>query len=277
MAVRSHVIAAMRFGEYATGEVTLASPLWAEVPSNSLIIVDRGFLISKQLTDLQNDGTNRHWLTRAKSDTRLRRVKKLGPGDYLVEIQLSESTRRKNPGLPEVWLVRAIQYKQKGFRASTLLTSLIDPEMYPRDEVVAMYHERWEIELGYDEIKTHMLAREEAIRSRTPDLVRQEIWAIALAYNLVRVEMERAAEQAGVAPTRISFVNALSLICHSWLLWSMQPLAPAKIPASILDLRQKLQLLVLPERRTERRNPRVVKIKMSKFKKKWVNRPQFAI
>ena len=59
---------------------------------------------------------------------------------------------------------------------------------------MALYHERWELELGYDEIKTHLLDRQEAIRSRTPAGVRQELWGIALAYNLVRLEMERAAD-----------------------------------------------------------------------------------
>jgi len=276
MAVRSHVIAAMRFGAYKTGEVTHARELWGLVPENSLIIVDRNFLISGALTSLQGDGGNRHWLTRAKSTVKLRTIEKLGKNDELVEIELSDSTRRKNPGLPDKWIARVIRYKRKGFRASLLLTSLTNATEYPRDEVVELYHERWEIELGYDELKTHMLAREETIRSRTPELVRQEMWAIGLAYNLVRVEMERAADEAGVAPTRLSFVNALSMIVHGWIIWSTQPVAPARIPSALLDLRRHLRLLLLPERRRERRVPRVVKIKMSNYAKKWVNRPRSA-
>lgn len=273
MAVRSHVIGAMRFDSYKTGEVTLARELWTQVPEDSVVIVDRNFLISAELTKLQRDGTNRHWLTRAKSTVKLRTIEKFSKGDELVEIQLSESTHKKNPGLPAQWIARAIRYKRNGFRASTLLTSLTDAKAYPRDEVVALYHERWEIELGYDEIKTHLLAREETIRSRTPVTVRQELWAIALAYNLVRVEMERAADESGVAPTRISFVNALSMIRYSWIVWSTPPLAPGRIPAALLDLRQNLRLLLLPERRPDRAYPRVVKIKMSNYKKKWVDRP----
>jgi len=125
-----------------------------------------------------------------------------------------------------------------------------------------------------DEIKTHPLDRQEAIRSRTPQGVRQEVWGILLAYNLVRVEMERAADEAGVEPTRISFVNALSLIRTAWLVWSTPPLAPGRIPEHLLDLRRHLGLLLLPERRSERRYPRVVKIKMSNYDKKWVKRPR---
>jgi hypothetical protein len=277
MAARSHVLAAMHFGSYNTGEVTLARELWPEIPNDSVTLVDRNFLIAADLNRLQGDGTNRHWLTRAKSKTRLRTIERFARGDELVEITLSEQTRRKNPGLPEKWVARSIRYKRKGFRVSKLLTSLVDPVLYPRDEVVELYHERWEIELAYDEVKTHMLEREETIRSRTVEGIHQELWAIGLAYNLVRVEMERAAEEAGVPPTRISFVNALSMLCHAWIVWSTAPLAPGRIPSALLDLRQRLRLLLLPRRRPERRYPRVVKLKMSKFKKKWVNRPPRAI
>lgn len=274
MAVRSHLLAAMRFAPYDVGEVTLARELWSEVPANSLILVDRNFLLGADLSRLASDGTNRHWMTRAKSTTKLRTVERYGPNDALVEVTFADSTRRNNKELPEQWLVRAITYQRKGFRRAVLLTSLLDPLEYPRDEVVAMYHERWEIELGYDEVKTHLLAREEALRSRSPEAVRQELWSIGLAYNLVRLEMERAADEAGVAPTRISFVNALSMICHSWIVWSSQPLAPARIPAALVDLRSRLRLLLLPERRPERNYPRVVKIKMSNYDKKWVKRPR---
>ena len=79
-----------------------------------------------------------------------------------------------------------------------------------------------------------MLDRQEAIRSRTPAGVRQELWGIALAYNLVRLEMERAADEAGVEPNRISFVNALALIRNAWLAWSTPPLAPGRIPEGLL-------------------------------------------
>ena len=273
MAVRSHLLAAFRFSAYDVGEVTLARELWPELPPSSLILVDRNFLLGADLSRLASDGTNRHWMTRAKSNTRMRTVKRYGKGDALVEIVFAASSRRHNKDLPERWLVRAITYRRKGFRNSTLLTSLTDPVKYPRDEVVELYHERWEIELGYDELKTHMLAREEAIRSRTPAAVRQELWGVALAYNLVRLEMERVANEAGIAPTRISFVNALSMICHSWMVWSMPPLVPGRIPSWTADLGRQLRMLLLPERRPERSYPRVVKIKMSNYDKKWVKRP----
>jgi hypothetical protein len=268
MALRSHLLAAARFADYATGEVSLADQFWNELPENSLTIADRNFLVADDLTNLQRNGRNKHWLAPAKSTTQIRKLSKLGRNDWIVEIELSEATHRLHPDLPFFWIARAITYKKKGCAERTLLTSLADPESYPREEIIALYHERWELELGYDEIKTHLLDRQEAIRSRTPQGVRQELWGILIAYNLIRVEMERAADEADVEPTRISFVNATALIRYCWLSASTRPLAPGRIPSTLLDLRRHLRLLVLPPRRPERRFPRLVKIKMSGYNRK---------
>lgn len=149
-----------------------------------------------------------------------------------------------------------------------VLTSLLDADHYPAAEFVELYHERWEIELGYDEIKTHMLARQETIRSKTPDGVRQEIWGIAIAYNLVRLEMERAAAEAKVAPNRISFVYTLALVCREWQRASAPRAAIGNIPRDLATLRLNLKRLVLPQRRPNRSFPRAVKIKMSNYARK---------
>jgi hypothetical protein len=275
MAARSHLVAAVRFGAYATGEVTLAAELWSQLPEDSIVIVDRNFTAVRDLLEIATGAKNRHWLVRAKSHMKPVLVEKLGQNDELVELPVTRHMRASSSKpMPETVRMRAIRYQRPGFRPSVLLTSLLDPKQYPAEEIVQLYHERWEIELGYDEIKTHLLDRQEAIRSRTPQGVRQEVWGILLAYNLVRVEMERAADEAGVEPTRISFVNALSLIRNAWLVWSTPPLAPGRIPEHLLDLRRHLGLLLLPERRSERRYPRVVKIKMSNYDKKWVKRPR---
>jgi hypothetical protein len=272
MAVRSHLLSAVRFGPYSTGEVTLAAALWQELPDDSLLIADRGFGTIRDLHAITNSGTNRHWLVRAKTQLKWDVVERFGKNDELVELKVSRNMRSRVPELPGVVRMRAIRYQRKGFKPAILLTSLLNPTTHPAPEIVELYHERWEIELGYDEIKTHLLAREEAIRSRTPDGVGQELWGILLAYNLVRVEMERAAKEANVEPRRISFVNSLAMIRNAWIVWSTPPMAPGRIPEHILDLRRQLSLLLLPERRTERRYPRVVKIKMSNYDKKWVKR-----
>ncbi len=265
MAVRSHVLAAARFGPYTRGEHSYANELWSELPDQSLTVVDRNFLAANVLIPLSRAGRERHWLIRAKKNTAWRVVKRLGPNDELVEMKVSPYAHEADPTLPKVWHARAIYYKRKGFKHQTLLTSLFDPEAYPAAELVALYHERWELELGYDEIKTEILDREETIRSKSPTTVAQELWGILLAYNLVRLEMERVADEAGVDPTRISFIAALHLICDEWLWCAVA--SPGAIPKHLRNLRAKLARLVLPPRRP-RSYPRAVKIKMSSYPRK---------
>jgi len=158
------------------------------------------------------------------------------------------------------------EFLSRGYRPQVLLTSLLDPVAYPAGEIVGLYHERWELELGYDEIKTEMLEREETLRSRSPTAVRQEIWGVLIAYNLVRLEMEGVADEAHVEPTRISFVVALRLICDEWSWCAIA--APGAIPRHLNDLRASLARFILPPRRSERSYPRAVKIKMSNYAKK---------
>ena len=266
MALRSHLLAAMTFGAYETGEISYAATLWSSIPRDSLTIVDRGFFSVRILLGLVRDGDNRHWLTRAKKDLRWRTLQRFGPRDAIVEMDVSEKARRKDPNLPETWVMRAITYQRKGFPPHTLLTSLLDPVAFPADEIAVLYHERWELELGYDEIKTELLDREETIRSRTPTGVQQELWGVFLAYNLVRLEMERVAADAGVAPARISFVAALRLICDEWLWCAVA--TPGAIPKHLRHLRAALATLILPHRRSDRSYPRAVKIKMSNYARK---------
>lgn len=261
MALRSHILSAFRFADYHTGETTLARELWDEMPDNSLVIYDRNFLIKKDFIRFESSG-NKHWLSRSKSNTRWAVIERLGKDDDLVVLEVDE------PGFPTTWELRAIHYKRKGFPRATLLTSLLDAKQYPAKELIALYHERWETELGYDEVKTHLLDREEAIRSRSPEGVRQELWGIAIAYNLIRLEMERAAKEADVPPTRISFMAALALIKDEIGRLRGERLALGTIPDRLKDLRKNLKRLVLPERRPERVYPRAVKIKMSNYPRK---------
>lgn len=261
MALRSHVLQAFRFAPYSTGETTLARELWPELPEHSLAIVDRNFLVKKDLIALERLG-HRHWLTRTKTNTRWAVTEQLGKDDYLAEWEVNE------PGIPKTWTIRVIHYKRRGHPPSTLLTSLLDPKKYPAKEIVELYHERWELELGYDELKTHQLERLEALRSRSPEGVRQELWGIALAYNLVRVEMERIADELKVLPTRISFATTLMYMRDELSRMGGRTFSPGTIPRRLDDLRRHLKRLLLPERRTHRTFPRAVKIKMSSYPRK---------
>lgn len=269
MALRSHLLLAIRFGPYRISERKHARDLWPSVPDDSLVVVDRNFMYAKDLVPLQANGRNRHWLTRARKNNKWRVVKRLGPGDALAEVLVNRDARREDPRLPERWTMRAIRYRRRGFREQTLLTSLLDPAQYPRAEIVALYHERWELELGYDEVKTEMLEREESIRSKTPTGVEQELWGISLAYNLVRLEMERAAQIADVPPPRMSFAGCLRAIKFQLQLFAA--ISPGKMTKVLERFHRELAATcVLPPRRSERLYPRAVKVKMSNYPR---NRP----
>jgi IS4 transposase len=92
--------------------------------------------------------------------------------------------------------LRRLNYQRKGFRKQAVLTSLLDPNKYPATKVVAAYHERWEVELGFDEVKTERLEQKESLRSQRVEAVEQEAWGVLLAYNLVRQEMVRLGSYA---------------------------------------------------------------------------------
>ena len=148
MALRSHLLAAAHFGPYGTDERKYALKVWPQVPDDSLCVMDRHVLNADILVPLARDGTNRHWLLRAKKNTAWRTLKQLGQGEELVELQVSDRPRKKDDSLPMRFEARAIRYQRKGFQPQWLLTSLLDAEAFPASEVVALYHERWELKFG---------------------------------------------------------------------------------------------------------------------------------
>ena len=128
-------------------------------------------------------------------------------------MKVSPQARKKDPGLPLTWEVRAITRELDG-KPRTLFTSLMDPARYKAEEVFALYHERWEIELAYGEMKTDMLGQAMTLRSQQPDGVKQELWATLLMYNLIRLEITRIADEAKRSPV----ASASSRRCAtSWM------------------------------------------------------------
>src|SRR5262249_47580566 len=151
----------LALGAYRDSELGLAAALWPQLPDASPVILDREFAAYALYHQLGDPTRQRHWLTRARTGPlalRRRVVTRLGPGDALVELTPSQEARRLvrhgARDLPPTLRVRAIRYRRRGFRPRTLLTSLLDPDAYPAAEIVALYHERWELELGFDEVKT---------------------------------------------------------------------------------------------------------------------------
>jgi hypothetical protein len=271
MVLRSHLLLEVAFGPYREGELSLAQKLWPRLPQRSLLIMDREFATYENFHTLSHPAQQRYWLTRAKKNhiAALRVIQKLGPGDALVQLRPSAATRTLQPSLPETLLMRAIRYQRKGFKPQTLLTSLLDPLAFPATEIIALYHERWDLELAYDEVKTHTLEREEAsLRCKNPDRIAQELWGLAVAYNLVRLTMAEVARRAGVLPNQISYRHTLHFVRAFWI--SAWLASPGVLPKRLESLYNELPLLLLPPRRN-RAYPRAVKIKMSNYPRK---RPQ---
>jgi hypothetical protein len=265
IAVRSRLVPNFVVGTLDQGEQTLAQMLFPGLPDHSLTLLDRGFVNYASFARIPRSGTERHYLCRGKANLRMKLVGSLGKDDSLVEVRVPDRQRKEDPTLPETLILRKLNYQIKGFLPSTLLTSLLDCELYPAKELIQLYHKRWEIELSYDEIKTDTLEQKESLRSKNPDLVLQEIYGLLIAYNLVRVMMARAARDAGVEPCRMSFRN--SLVHVRYFLVIAAVVAPANLPRLYRKLAVDLALLVLPPRRT-RRYPRTVKIKMTSYKRK---------
>src|SRR3989441_12713952 len=266
--LRQHLLAAAALGPYRTSELTLAATLWAAVPDRALVLLDRGLCSYALFDALADSARQRHWLVRAKTGRRTLKaqvVQRLGPGDHLVDLTRSHGTHPAHRTLPAALRVRAVRVHHRGFRPYLVFTSLLDPVAYPAAELIALYHERWELELTFDEVKTHTLERAEALRSQAPTRVEQEVWGLLLAYNLLRLVMSRAAPRADVPPLRLSYRHALLALRGFWHTAWLSP--PGVLPRRLDALLDELALFVLPERRP-RRYPRVVKIKMSNFPRK---------
>ena len=112
--------------------------------------------------------------------------------------------------------MRAIDYEvtDRGDRDEiiTLVTTIMDPADVPAPELAAAYHERWEAEQVYDEVKTHQRGPATVLRSRKPEMVEQEIWGLLLAHYGIRHLMREAADQAELDPDRLSFIRALRVV-----------------------------------------------------------------
>jgi len=270
LALRAHLLTAAAFGPYRTSELALATDVWAALPEHAVVLLDRNFCSYALFHRLAPPDRDRHWIVRSRTGPHeLTQVvlQRFGPGDALVELRPGKTSRAKYPDLPPVLTVRAVRVQRRGFRPYWVFTSLRNPATHPAAELAALYHERWELELSYDELKTHTCDRVEALRSKAPPRVAQELWGLLLAYNLVRLVMSRAAPRARVPPLRLSYRYALLAVRAFWqTAWDT---SPGTLPRRLDALLDELALFVLPERRP-RRYPRTVKIKMSAYLR---NRP----
>jgi hypothetical protein len=245
-------------------EQRMAERLLGFLEAGMLLLWDRNFLSYGRVRKVIGQGAQ--LLARVKTSLIFPPIARLSDGSYLSKLYLNATDRKHDRnGIP----VRIIDYTlddpgRAGHREKhRLLTTLLEPEKDPAKTLIELYHVRWEEELAIDEIKTHQMQRP-VLRSQTPAGVVQELYALFLDHYVVRVLMFEAAEKADVPPLRISFTGALKILrCRI-------PECPRRRSARLAwwrNLVKEVAEEVLPPRRN-RINPRVIKRKMSKWKKK---------
>jgi hypothetical protein len=254
--VSTHLIRNAVFGPYGTNEMLYAKELLPSIPDDTLTVLDKGFLSAEILCGLTANGKNRHFVIPAKANTKWE-VLEDNVGDTLIRMRVSPQARRKCPTLPEFWQARAITVIDPLARKQILLTSLLDRKRYTSADIAACYAKRWHIETSYRELKQTMLGKTLTLRSKTVEGVYQEIWGTLTAYNLVRLEMAKAALAVKCEPTEISFVRAFHVIQYE-LHWAAVTRSYGKLPALLQRLRQRLVAL-LNEERPDRHFDRAVK------------------
>ena len=209
--VGTHVLFGTRMAPYSVGEVTLAEEVLPLLKPDMLCLADRGFYSYRLWKMAQETGAELVW--RLRKDLILPRDKPLPDGSFLSTFYESPEDRRKTRnGIP----VRVVEYTLEGLTDAEpiyrLATTILDPEQAPAKELAALYHERWEIESSFDELKTHLRGRQITLRSKTPDLAKQEFYGMMMAHFAIRGLMHEAALKEEVDPDRLSFLHAVRVI-----------------------------------------------------------------
>lgn len=256
MATETRMLLGAAFDGCHVGEIPLARRLFNDVPAHSLTLFDRCYFSADLLLSWQEAAENAQWLMPAKSKLRYEVVEKYADNDMLIRMPISPQAQRQNSNLPSSWEARLVLYQEPKGEIKGFITSLTDPKKYPLEQLLRIYWQRWEIEEGYGEIKQTQLQSHVTLRSRFSSGVRQELWGVLLAYNLVRLEMTKIASEANVSPTRVSFTAAINLI-DTQLRWlALSP--DGTLPVKLKRMRESLGHFILPDKRKDRTFPRSV-------------------
>lgn len=259
-----------------TGERTLMLRILKRLGLKKLLILlDAGLYSFEMLWTIAQQ--EQEFLVKAPQTVKLKPIKVLPDGSFLANLRSTiedpDAPKRKNgrKRWKKVSLtVRVIRCQIPGFRPFRLVTNILDPQITAR-ELALHYHKRWDIEVAYDEIKTHQCATlrgqsPTTFRSKRPDLVEQELYAMLIMYNLVRLLIRQAADQHGKDPRFISFLDALQHIIDAVPIMTADAVSRTKTRFEYL-----LAVIAncdIDRPRRPRINPRVVKVKMSKFQRK---------
>ena len=264
------------------GEVSLARRLWAQVPDQSLVIVDRGFGTPSSLFAAAQAWSGRRveWLARIRKDIKTDFLERLPDGSALMEVPVFETSERGRRTQIGRLCLREIHYEVRGrdgrLTTARLWTSLLDAQQYPALEVAQNYARRWEHEVAYRELKLDVRSAE-LLNSHTLETALQEVLAVVLAMAVV-VRLRIAAATSLEVPTlRVSFLKILQLTQQLWssFAWSLADLTPAL--ATTLCQRyfdEVSHRALLPERRA-RSCPRATRQPVSSWPRK-TDQPSFS-
>jgi hypothetical protein len=261
----THAIFDAAFWPYVVSERRGGKRLLRSVRADMLVMWDRGFHDYDMLSAVRSRGA--HVLARLPAHVKPELVEVLPDGTYLAYVHPSDPRRRSTERL----LVRIIEYtlddpsRPGHAQHHRLVTTLLDPTLYPALDLIVLYHERWEVEVTLDEIKVHQRLLPRPLRSLKPVGVIQELYALLIAHFVVRCIMHQAGLAHDLDPDRLSFVESLRLIRTA--IPEFQLVDPAHHDRLWQRLLRDIARQPLPPRR-HRTHPRVVKRKMSNFKLK---------
>jgi hypothetical protein len=221
----THAVIAAETGTVNVGEREIAENLAHALEPGMLVIADRGFYSFQLWSEFMATGAD--LLFRIASGVRLPAIETLPDGSYLSEVhhKRTHSTGYRIPlsvvGDPRRAShipVRVVEYTVTGTpedrepQVFRVITTVLDPDELTAAEIAAAYHERWEYEIALKEIETQMLDPGGGLRSKTPELVRQELWGLLLAHYAIRSLITEAAESAGIDPDRLSFMRSINVV-----------------------------------------------------------------
>ena len=271
----SHAVVELEIDRYDVSEVHAAHRLLDELGPDTLLLVDAGIISGGFLEHARQRHIHVLGALEAGVWEHLPGQRRLADGSVLVWVPPSSKGQALYPVQHGLW-VRILSYQVTDERLGEpgqvyrLVTTLLNPRVAPALELIGLYHERWEVELVIDEIKTHERVQRKVLRSKTPQGVRQELYGIFLAHYAVRVHMAQAALQAELDPDRLSFTAGLFVLTE--MLDLALILDPEATESLLRRMREQMACQVLPPRRL-RVNRREVKQVYSKYKPKKRNLP----
>jgi Transposase DDE domain len=258
----SHAVVGLEMDRYDVSEVHGAHRLLEQIGPQMLVLVDAGLTSGGFLEHARERKAHVLGALEAGVWEQLSRQRRLADGSVLAWVGPTRKGAAHYPVRAGMW-VRLISYRVTDERLGELgkvyrlVTTLLNPRLAPALELIALYHERWEVELVIDEIKTHERAQRKVLRSKTPEGVCQELYGIYLAHYAVRVRLSEAAVEAEMDPDRLSFTEGLFELTEMISLALI--LEPEEATEPLLArLRHQLAQHVLPARRL-RINRREVK------------------